>query len=204
MALVSRIDRFTLITMLRNVVNALAGAVVRSRANFSIGERNQIKWVALRGTRGGRVEIGSDCIINSRIAFDSPNGQVKVGNRCYLGASFLVCHTGITLGDDVIISWDVTIVDHDSHALDWELRKSDVSDWARGLKRWDFVTIRPVHIGNKVWIGFGASILKGVTVGDGAVIGAYSVVTRDVPPFTVVAGNPARIVRKLKEKDISP
>jgi acetyltransferase-like isoleucine patch superfamily enzyme len=191
------------IAVLRNLVNTLVGTIVRSRANFTVGQGNQIKWWALRNTRRGSVEIGKDCIINSRIAFDSPNGRVKVGDRCYLGASFLVCHTGITLGDDVVISWDVTIVDHDSHALDWEHRKTDVTDWAQGLKRWDSVTIRPVHIGNKVWIGFGTSILKGVTVGDGAVIGANSVVTRDVPPFTVVAGNPARIVRKLKEEDIS-
>jgi galactoside O-acetyltransferase len=129
---------------------------------------------------------------------------VKVGDRCYLGASLLVCHTGIILGDDVVISWNVTIVDHDSHALDWERRKTDVTDWAHGFKRWDFVTVRPIHIGNKVWIGFGASILKGVTVGEGAVIGAHSVVTHDVPPFTVVAGNPARIVRKLNAEDSTP
>lgn len=204
MARVSKIGRFAVITVFRNAFNAVASAVVRSRATFSVGQGSKIKWWALRSTRGGRVEIGSHCIINSRIVFDSPNGQVKLGDRCYLGASLLVCHTGITLGDDVVISWGVTIVDHDSHALDWEHRKTDVTDWARGLKRWDFVTIRPVCIGNKVWIGFGASILKGVTVGEGAVIGAHSVVTRDVPPFTIVAGNPARIIRKLNAEDLTP
>jgi galactoside O-acetyltransferase len=52
-------------------------------------------------------------------------------------------------------------------------------------------------IQDKVWIGFGASILKGVTVGEGAVIGAQAVVTRDVAPYTVVAGNPARIIRHI-------
>lgn len=192
-----------MIIFFRNVLNALMGIVVRMRANFSVGKNSRIKWWALRGTCGGRVEIGSDCIINSRIAFDSASGQVTLGNRCYVGASLLVCHTGITIGDDVVISWGVTIVDHDSHALDWERRKTDVTDWARGQKRWDVVTIRPVHIGSKVWIGFGVSILKGVTVGEGAVIGACSVVTRDVPPFTVVAGNPARIVRNLNAEDLT-
>ncbi|MBV8923397.1 DapH/DapD/GlmU-related protein, partial [Bradyrhizobium sp.] len=55
----------------------------------------------------------------------------------------------------------------------------------------------PVVIADKVWIGFNASILKGVTIGEGAVVGACSVVTRDVPPFAVVAGNPARVIRTL-------
>jgi galactoside O-acetyltransferase len=68
-----------------------------------------------------------------------------------------------------------------------------------GVKRWDFVSVRPVRIGDKVWIGFGASILKGVNVGEGSVVGAKAVVTRDVPPYTVVAGNPARVVRQLRE-----
>lgn len=88
-------------------------------------------------------------------------------------------------------------MDHDSHSLDWELRKNDVTDWSLGNKDWTGVSIRPVVIRNQVWIGFGASILKGVTVGDGAVIGANAVVTRDVPPYAVVAGNPARIIRIL-------
>lgn len=193
-----------MIPIIRNVLNAVVSLIVRSQVNVSVGKCSKIKWWALRSIRGGRIEIGSNCIIKSRIAFDSPNGQVKVGDRCYLGASLLVCHTGITLGDDVVISWNVTIVDHDSHAVDWEHRKSDVIDWAKGCKRWDSVTIRPVHIGNKVWIGFGASILKGVSIGDGAVIGAHSVVTRDVPPFTIVAGNPARIVRTLNAEDMVP
>jgi len=97
------------------------------------------------------------------------------------------------------MSWGVTVVDHDSHSLNWTERQHDVADWTRGVKRWDSVTVRPVRIGNKTWIGFGASILKGVSVGEGAVVGANAVVTRDVPPYTVVAGNPARVVRQLKQ-----
>jgi galactoside O-acetyltransferase len=99
----------------------------------------------------------------------------------------------------VLVSWGVTIVDHNSHALEWDLRRDDVTEWMAGRKRWDHVKVAPVTIGNKCWIGFGASILKGVTVGEGAVIGACAVVTRDVPPFTVVAGNPAQEIRVLNQ-----
>jgi galactoside O-acetyltransferase len=122
---------------------------------------------------------------------------VTIGDRSYIGASHIVCHTGVTIGADVLISWGVTIVDHDSHSIFWPLRKSDVELWHRGEKSWEHVVVRRVVIGDKAWIGFGASILKGVTIGEGAVVGACSVVTRDVPAYAVVAGNPARVVRQL-------
>jgi acetyltransferase-like isoleucine patch superfamily enzyme len=61
------------------------------------------------------------------------------------------------------------------------------------------VKMAPIRIGNKAWIGFNVIILKGITIGEGAVIGAGSVVTKDVEPFTVVAGNPAKIIKKITE-----
>lgn len=148
------------------------------------------------------MDIGKNSIVNCRVDFDNINGHICIGDRCYLGASHLVCHTAIILGDDVIMSWGVTVVDHDSHSLNWKDRQSDVSDWMRGVKCWESVTVRPVKIEDRVWIGFGASILKGVCVGEGAVIGANAIVTRDVPPYTVVVGNPARVVRYLKKDSI--
>jgi len=185
---------------LAEVANALMGMVVRRRKQVIVGPGSSVRWWGLRG-RGGSVQIGSQAIVKCRVDFDHPAGQIKIGNRSYIGASHLVCHTNIEIGDDTIISWGVTVVDHDSHALDWPNRKDDIANWHRGVKNWDAVSIRPVLVGHKVWIGFGASILKGVTVGDGAVVGAKSVVTRDVAPYTVVAGNPARVVRQLMAVD---
>ena len=178
------------------ILDWLGGFVVRQRTDVQFGSGSFIRWWGL-GARSGRVRIGSGSIVRCRIDFDSPRGEVRIGDRCYLGASHIVCHTGITIGDDVIVSWGVTIVDHDSHSIDWDARKHDVADWMRGEKRWEAIKVKPVHIGNRVWIGFGASILKGVVVGDGAVIAAKAVVTRDVLPNVVVAGNPARTVRQI-------
>jgi len=95
------------------------------------------------------------------------------------------------------MSWGITISDHDSHSVEWQHRQDDVLQWCEGRKDWTHVAHAPVVIANKVWIGFNASILKGVTIGEGAIVGACSVVTRDVPPFSIVAGNPARVVRTL-------
>lgn len=168
------------------------------RKTLSVGTGSKVDYWRLRG-RGGKISIGQDCLIHGCIDFDSPDGSVKIGDRCFIGASHFVCHTGITIGNDVIMSWGITIVDHNSHALDWTDRRNDVRDWAAGKKNWDGVKVAPVVIEDRVWIGFGASILKGVRIGEGAIVGAKSVVTRDVPAYAVVAGNPARIIKKAGE-----
>lgn len=161
-----------------------------------MGANSRVNWWALRGV-GGVIRIGSDSIIECRVMFDSTVGRVVIGDRCYIGNSLIISSKSIIIADDVIISWGVTIVDHNSHSLDWEMRRNDVLDWAGGKKNWGDVAVAPVTIGSKVWIGFGASILKGVNIGEGAIVGAGSVVTKDVAPYTVVAGNPARVVRRL-------
>jgi acetyltransferase-like isoleucine patch superfamily enzyme len=185
------------IRLVLEVLNKLAGFVLAMQTNVEIGKGSSVRWLRI-GARGGRVRIGAQTIIHCRIAFDGP-GVVAIGDRCYIGTSDLVCRKAITIGDDTIISWGVTIVDHDSHALDWRDRQDDVADWRKGHKQWGPVKIEPVELGNRVWVGFGATILKGVTVGDGAVVAAQSVVTQNVPPDVLVAGVPARIVRHINE-----
>lgn len=176
------------------VLDAIYGVFHRRLLNISLGRRTNVCWSKLNG-RGGSIRIGDECILHCRVNFDHPAGCVVVGDRCFIGSSLLVCHTSINIANDVIISWGVTIVDHDSHSVLPEHRIRDVGDWANGSKEWTHVRVSPVTIDDQVWIGFGASILKGVHIGRGAVIAAQSVVTRDVPPGAVVAGNPARIVR---------
>jgi len=73
-----------------------------------------------------------------------------------------------------------------------------VIDWAAGAKDWSQVKIAPVRIEDKAWIGFNAIILKGLTIGEGAIVAAGAVVSKDVAPYTLVGGNPAVFIRTLE------
>jgi galactoside O-acetyltransferase len=159
-----------------------------------------------------RLEIGERCHINGSITLEREIGRVSIGDRTYVGgATNIICASRIDIGSDVLMAWGITIVDHDSHSTHWQHRAEDVDRWRVGLleggtqraaqlKNWEIVPMSPIVIGDRAWIGFNAIVLKGVHVGEGAVIGAGSVVTKNVPPYSVVAGNPAKVVRKLAKK----
>lgn len=151
------------------------------------------------------VQIGDDCILKCKIIFESDTGSVKIGDGCYIGGSRIISSHSVTIGNWVTMAWGITIYDHNSHSLDFRERindqKQQIRDWGSGnfikSKKWDVVEKKPIIICDYAWIGFDSVILKGVTVGEGAVVGARSVVTRDVEPWTVVAGNPAQMVKRL-------
>src|SRR6202012_2681376 len=99
---------------------------------------------------------------------------------------------------NVLISYGCTIADSDNHSLYPEERVGDLSRWmSGGGNNWRVAAMAPILICEGAWIGARSIILKGVTVGSGAVVGMGSVVTADVPPRMVVGGNPARGIRGL-------
>lgn len=112
-----------------------------------------------------------------------PGGYLEVGNNVFINyGTSIVAASHVRIGNDCLIGTHVMIMDCDFH---------DVED-----KGWD-TGGRPVLIEDGVWLGNRSIILKGVTIGRGAVVAAGAVVTRDVPARTVVAGNPARVVREF-------
>ncbi len=149
------------------------------------------------------LSIGEDCEISGKFIFEINNGKIKIGNRTFIGGGKFICIDEINIGDDVMFSWGCTIMDNNAHSLISEERKNDVLDWKKGLqenkigkyKDWSNVKRAPIHIKNKAWIGFNCIILKGVTIGEGAIVAAGSVVTKNVPDYAVVAGNPAKIIK---------
>jgi acetyltransferase-like isoleucine patch superfamily enzyme len=102
------------------------------------------------------------------------------GNSFLNTNSTLNCFHRIEIGQECAISDNVCIHDSDSHVINGEIEK----------------VMAPVIIGNRVWIGKNATILKGVTIGDGAIVAAGAVVTKDVPAYSLVAGNPAKVIKE--------
>jgi acetyltransferase-like isoleucine patch superfamily enzyme len=170
---------------------------LRNRGSLLTARNAKVRRRAIRMLPGCTVTVGDRSMLLAKVLFDRRNATLSVGDRTFVGKSTIVIASRVEIGSDVLIAWGCTIVDHDSHAVRFSNRKNDVSDWYDGKKDWSHVEIKPVTIGNRAWIGLNAMILKGVTVGEGSVIGAGSVVTHDVPPYVIVAGNPAHVVREL-------
>jgi tetrahydrodipicolinate N-acetyltransferase len=126
----------------------------------------------------GTVNVGR----GSRV-YVNDGGHLELGNRSYINdCSVITCFDRIHIGSHCAISWNTNILDTNIHEL-----------VVQGTPR---PRSQSIHIGDHVWVGTGAIVLPGVTVGDGAVVAAGSVVKSDVPPGAVVAGNPARVVRE--------
>jgi acetyltransferase-like isoleucine patch superfamily enzyme len=128
------------------------------------------------------------------------NGCVTLGKYALVQGARIICDGNVAIGDYAMISWKVLIMDSYRWPRDVSERRRVLADIAATRRRQQpHVTgARDVAIGRGAWIGFEASLLPGVSIGEGAVVGARSVVANDVEPFTVVAGNPARFVRRIE------
>ena len=125
-----------------------------------------------------------------------PSGMIEVGSDSILVGAIFMCSERITVGEHVVISYNVTIADSDFHPIDPDLRKQDAianSPFGDRSQRPKIASM-PVVIEVNAWIGIGAIVLKGVRIGKGARVGAGAVVTSDVQPGMFVAGNPAKVI----------
>ncbi len=159
-----------------------------------------------RSTAAEGLRIGRGASTYLGTMFDvGPGGRVTLGDFSLVHGARLICDAAIEIGDYALISWNVVVMDNYRAPLDPDARRSFLESFARGDRRAAPAadTPRPVRIGNNVWIGFDSCILPGVTIADGSVVGARSVVVDDVPPYSVVAGNPARIIRSIQPGDSS-
>jgi acetyltransferase-like isoleucine patch superfamily enzyme len=183
------------------VLNWLAKRRLKKLAGICISGSAKVNYRGITGKGFSTLRIGEGSIVEGSVIADREGASVIIGKNTFIGGSRIICAESVEIGDHVLISWGCSIVDHNSHAIDWQDRREDVRNWYQGKKIWDKVKSKRVMIEDHVWIGFNSIILKGVTIGHGAVIGAGSVVTKDVPPLAIVGGNPARIIRAASEDD---
>lgn len=205
----SVIPLYGLIYLLRTMMVTALGRLVtflylepmfRSKCNKVGAGLNYVKLQQSFPYFSGNIQIflGDNVTVHSRSSFaaakvfDAP--VFKVGNNTYLGPGLTIGVAKlISIGSCCLIASNVSISDNDGHPLDPEKRARHDSV--------DKENIIPIHINDNVWVGEGAMILKGVTIGECSVIAARSVVTSDVAPYMVVAGNPAVKIKDIKKKD---
>ena len=167
--------------------------------NIVVGENTVIDTSACFRKYFSKLQVGLK--VGSNVTLQGPglapdiNGYIEIGDNCFISAASLAATEKIIIGNYVYIAGGVTIVDTDFHPLDPALRMRDtiaVSTIGDKNRRPQFDSA-PVIIEDDVWIGYNATILKGVTIGKGSVIHPGSVVSKNVPAGSVVSGNPAEL-----------
>jgi len=147
--------------------------------------------------------VGDHTLISGELLAFPSQGNISVGKWCYVGeGSKLWAAMSITIGDRVLISHNVNIFDSLTHPINAQKRHHHYKTIMQsGHPPSIDLGAEPVTIKNDVWIGANACVLRGVTIEEGAIIGVGSVVTKNVPPYTIVAGNPAQVIRELNSDE---
>jgi len=141
---------------------------------------------------GDNVTIYGDAGFQGYKVFKNP--ILEIGNNTFIGPAVRIgIGKEVKIGNHCLIAARVFIADHDGHHSDWKKRRENVP-----VEKGD---IKPIIIEDDVWVGEGAFICKGVKIGQGAIIGARAVVTKDILPFTVVGGNPAKFIKNIEKEN---
>jgi acetyltransferase-like isoleucine patch superfamily enzyme len=156
-----------------------------SRGALKIGRRAKIKSRVQFRYKRGSIEIGRKLLLESGVVIDAQGGRIVMGDHVSLNDyTVLLGHGGITIGNDVRIAAHVVVASFD-HNFD---------DIAMPI-RTQGITLKPITIGDDVWIGAGAKILGGTNIAKGCVIGANAVVKGNTVPFGIYVGSPARLLK---------
>jgi len=163
--------------------------------NIIIGERTWIyssfAFLHYRSQQPCGLRVGSDSgIYNGSFLELGPEGQVEIGNFCTIVGAIISCNSRIVIDDYALIAHEVVIADRSAPVPPTEVSVGSVTprDWNNDSS---------ISIGANTWIGTRAVLLSGTRIGEGAIVGAAAVVDFQVPAYTMVAGNPARVISKI-------
>lgn len=151
---------------------------VNSKASLTIGKN----WTACSNPRYNSLGVFQKVTIKAVL----PSATIVIGDDVGMSGVSISCFRRISIGDRTLLGSGVVITDNDAHGIHPALRN-----------KLEHIAIKPVMVGDDVFIGARSIVLKGVKIGNGAVVGAGSVVTKDVPAMTIVAGNPAKVIGKI-------
>jgi acetyltransferase-like isoleucine patch superfamily enzyme len=187
-----------------NAVSAMRARLLRARAKRRcvLGEGAAVYQPELIRPGGGErgcIVVGPNTHIRGEL-LTFPGGRIALGEFCYVGEQTRIwAAESVSIGNRVLIAHLCTIVDNTTHPLDAAARHAHFRTIvSRGHVPGVDLSPRAVRIEDDAWIACNVVILRGVTIGHGAVVGAGSVVTKDVPPYCLVAGNPAAAIRSLQ------
>jgi len=152
----------------------------------------------VRLNQTGTIRVGAGTQLFGQLLIFWDAGRINIGRHCFIGpGSRIWSQASVSIGHHVLIAHGVDIHDTDSHPLSSSDRRKDGEALLNGTYLMPTKTLsQPIEIGDDAWIGMKSSILKGVKIGRGAIVAAHSVVVKDVEPYSIVAGVPARVVGK--------
>jgi acetyltransferase-like isoleucine patch superfamily enzyme len=184
--------------VIRGALSSFARIATRARyRSMVIAAGSRVDFWKISAKSANSIQVGAHSLLASRVVYEKPGATLTIGARSFVGLGLMSIAERVDVGDDVMVSWGATIVDHNSHSLLARERVGDVEQWLQGVKDWTGVRIAPVRIENRAWLGFNVAILPGVIVGEGAIVGACAVVTKSIPAWSIAGGNPARVIREL-------
>lgn len=192
---------YRLLCILNSSYFSLISGIKIDSTNRIRGRLYIIKYPFYHPVNSGAIELGHHFTCNSVIRSNSlgviqpcifnvcsPNSEIIIGNYVGISGSTINATESITIGNNTLIGSGCLISDTDSHPINPDIRLTNCNQNVRS---------EPIVIGNNVFIGARSIILKGVHIGDGAVVGAGSVITKDVPAKTIYAGNPAKFIKNI-------
>lgn len=144
-----------------------------------------------------KIIVGKGSHIDGQLMVFPFGEGISIGDNSYVGRGSIVrAGDRIEIGSNVLISHNVNVIDTDSHEIDYRLRaESTAKQFVYGIKEKGTVETSPIVIKDYAWLSYNVSVLKGVTIGKGAIIGCGSVVTHDIPDMCLAAGNPAKVIK---------
>lgn len=192
-----------MLKLARSIINRLIVVILRAKGGVSIGSNVRVKgYPSIFLSKGAKIVINNGSMLNSsnfgyhvnmfqgvKLIADRPGAIIKIGSETRVHGSCIHAYKLVDIGCRCLIAANCQIIDCNGHELSMEAPENRIRTSSTGI---------PIIIEDDVWIGTGCIILPGVRIGKGSVVAAGSVVTKSMPPMSICAGNPAKVIKSFE------